>query len=107
MVIDGKVGARVTGIDGFGNIQLNAMPEHLRSAGIGPRISLGGEEVPFVGIFADLPERGLGMIVDSQGFLAIVVNKGSAAEALQLSEGAVVVLEGVDPSGPRHLQSVD
>jgi S-adenosylmethionine hydrolase len=109
MVTPGKVGSRVTGIDGFGNVQLNVTPAHLASAGIGPRISIGGEEVPFVGIFADLPERGLGLIVDSQGFLAIVVNRGSAAEALQLAEGAMIVLEAVEGPGPgpgRHLQPV-
>ncbi len=110
MVASGKVGSRVTGIDGFGNVQLNVTPEHLAAAGIGPRISIGGEEVPFVGIFADLPDRGLGLIVDSQGFLAIVVNRGSAAEALQLTEGAMIVLEAVEGQGGntgRHLQPVD
>lgn len=110
MVASGKVGSRVTGIDGFGNVQLNVTPEHLVAAGIGPRISIGGEEVPFVGIFADLPDRGLGLIVDSQGYLAIVVNRGSAAEVLQLTEGAMIVLEAVEEEGGntgRHLQPVD
>jgi S-adenosylmethionine hydrolase len=109
MVTPGAVGGRVTGIDGFGNVQLNVTPEHLAAAGIGSHLAIGSTRVPLVGIFADLPEHGLGAIVDSQGFLALVVNKGSAAEALRLLEGATVVLEsGDDTPGPTrgHLQSV-
>jgi S-adenosylmethionine hydrolase len=108
MVASHAVGGRVSGVDGFGNVQLNITRAHLESAGIGERIVVSGHKVPFVGIFADLPEHGLGAIVDSQGFVALVVNHGNAAEALGLVEGAAVVLEAGDgPSGPRHLQSVD
>jgi S-adenosylmethionine hydrolase len=52
-----------------------------------------GTRVPLVETFTDLPEHGLGVIVDSQGFVALVVNKGSAAEMLHLGEGSTVVLE--------------
>jgi S-adenosylmethionine hydrolase len=112
MVTGHRVGTRVTGIDGFGNVQLDATGDHLRAAGIRDSVSLGGEVVPIVRIFADLPERGVGLIVDSQGFVAIVVNRGSAAEALQLTQGSSVVLEapqdpGGDDHGERHLQPVD
>jgi len=108
MVAPGAVGGRVTGIDGFGNVQLNVTVEHLAAAGIGQRLALAGARIPLVGIFADLPEHALGVIVDSQGFLALVVNKGSAAEALRLLEGATVVLESGDdvPPSRGHLQSV-
>lgn len=108
MVAPGAVGGRVTGIDGFGNVQLNVTVEHLAAAGVGDRLSIGPARLPLVGIFADLPEHGLGAIVDSQGFLALVVNKGSAAEALRLLEGAAVVIEsGDDPPPARgHLHPV-
>jgi hypothetical protein len=109
MVAPGAVGGRVTGIDGFGNVQLNVTLEHLSAAGIGDRLALGSARVPLVGIFADLPEHALGAIVDSQGFLALVVNKGSAAEALRLVEGRSVVLESGDdepPSLREHLRPV-
>jgi S-adenosyl-L-methionine hydrolase (adenosine-forming) len=105
MVAPLAVGARVSAIDGFGNVQLNALREHLDAAGIGDRIVVAGHVLPIVGIFADLPQRGLGAIVDSQGFLALVVNQGSAAEVLGLSDGAAVVLEA--PPDERHLQPVD
>jgi hypothetical protein len=112
MVAPGAIGARVLGVDGFGNVQLNATAEHLAAAGLGPGVRIGERDLPIVNIFADLSEQGLGVIVDSQGFLALVVNKGSAAEVLNLSEGDAVVLESSDegdepPPGPRHLQAVE
>ena len=62
-------------------------------AGIEGTVSVAGTRVPLVATFTDLPEHGLGAIVDSQGFVALVVNKGSAAEILHLGEGSTVVLE--------------
>ena len=93
MVAPGAIGARVIGVDGFGNVQLNVTREHLVDAGIGGTVGVTGSRVPLVETFTDLPERGLGVIVDSQGFVALVVNKGSAAEMLHLGEGSTVVLE--------------
>lgn len=110
MVTPGAVGARVVGVDGFGNVQLNVQEEHLRAAGFTGHVHVGGAAVPFVSIFADLPEHGLGAILDSQGFVALVVNQGSAAEALNLHEGSAVILEvGDDPVPPerRQLRPVD
>jgi S-adenosylmethionine hydrolase len=52
-----------------------------------------GRSVPRAGVFADLDRLGLGVIVDSQGFLSLVMNHGSAAIALGLTTGAAVVLE--------------
>lgn len=100
MVARGAVGARVTGIDGFGNVQLNVTLEHLAAAEIGDRLAIGDARLPLVGIFADLPDHSLGAIVDSQGYLALVVNRGSAAEALRLVEGAAVVIEAGDVHEP-------
>jgi S-adenosylmethionine hydrolase len=109
MVAPGAIGARVMGVDGFGNVQLNVTGQHLEDSGIGRRLVVRGHPVPVVDIFVDLPEHGLGAIVDSQGYVALIVNRGSAAEALGLSEGSSVVLEGYSdgPPGPRHLQSVE
>jgi S-adenosylmethionine hydrolase len=111
MVTPGAIGSRVMAIDGFGNVQLNVEAEHLAAAGIAGALKIGEQTLPFVGIFADLPEQGMGAIVDSQGFLALVVNTGSAAERLRLRDGDTIVLERADdgdgPPGPRHLQSVD
>jgi S-adenosylmethionine hydrolase len=113
MVTPGTIGARVMGVDGFGNVQLNVEAEHLAAAGIAGAFRVGEHRLPFVSIFAELPEHELGAIVDSQGFVALVVNKGSAGEVLRLHDGDSVILERVNegdasnPGAPRHLQPVD
>ena len=55
MVAVGAIGARVTGVDGFGNVQLNVGPDDLEAAGIGPVLTVRGRSVPRVGVFADVP----------------------------------------------------
>ena len=93
MVAAGAIGARVTGVDGFGNVQLNVAPQDLEAADIGPVLTVRGRAIPRVGVFADVPLGELGAIIDSQGQLALVVNQGSAADRLGLSGGKTVVLE--------------
>jgi S-adenosylmethionine hydrolase len=92
MVTPGVVGARVVGIDGFGNVQLNVSPEDLEAAGLGALLSVGRWTIPRVATFADVPEGAAAAIVDSQGFLALVVNHGSAARVLGLEPGSRVAL---------------
>jgi S-adenosylmethionine hydrolase len=94
MVTPGKIGARVVGIDGFGNVQLNAKPEDLERAGLGAEVSIGSRTIRSVETFSDVHEGVVAAIVDSQGFVALVVNRGNAAEILQLGPGDAVVLEG-------------
>jgi S-adenosyl-L-methionine hydrolase (adenosine-forming) len=93
MVTPGALGCRVIGVDGFGNVQLNARPRDLTSAGLGDELQVAGRVVLRVGIFADVPEGVLAAIVDSQGYLALVVNHGSAGQLLHLAEGDAVILE--------------
>jgi hypothetical protein len=92
MVAPGAVGGRVTGIDGFGNVQLNAVPADLEAAGLHGPLTIGSRTVPRAAAFADVPEGALAAIVDSQGFVALIVNHGSAAQVLHLSVGDPVVL---------------
>jgi S-adenosyl-L-methionine hydrolase (adenosine-forming) len=78
----------VLGIDRFGNVQLAATPSDLARAGLGDtgmlRIEVGdwGIDVSRAATFADIAEGHLGLLVDSMGRLAIVQNRGSAAESL-------------------------
>jgi hypothetical protein len=96
MVAPGAVGARVTTTDGFGNVQLNATELDLHAAGVagGRVLVVNGRRLPRAGTFAELPEREPGLIVDSDGHLAIVVNQGNAAAMLGLAAGDAVVVEG-------------
>jgi S-adenosylmethionine hydrolase len=93
MVAAGAIGARVTGIDGFGNVQLNVGPPDMEAADLGVILTIRGRQAPRVGIFADVPPGSLAAIIDSQGQLALVVNRGSAAEMLGLAVGKTIVLE--------------
>ena len=93
MVTPGAVGTRVIEVDAFGNVQLSARPADLEAAGLGSLLTVAGRSVPLVSIFADVPEGELAAIVDSQGYLALVVNHGSAAQTLNLKTGSAVVLE--------------
>ena len=119
MVTPGAIGARVMAVDGFGNVQLNVEAEHLAAAGIAGAVE-GRRSPPAVRARSSptSPSMDLGAIVDSQGFIALVMNKGSAAQALSLRDGDTVILERDDDGGgggegdapagpPRHLQPVD
>jgi S-adenosylmethionine hydrolase len=68
------------------------LPE-LDHAGLGDRLTVGERSFPRVGVFSDVPEQALAAIIDSQGYLAFVVNQGSAAALLQLRPGSTVVIE--------------
>jgi S-adenosyl-L-methionine hydrolase (adenosine-forming) len=93
MIAPGAVGARVVGVDRFGNVQLNATPADLETAGLGPELALSGRRIIRVETFGDAAEGVLAAIVDSQGQIALVVNRGSAAELLGVRDGSAVVLE--------------
>jgi hypothetical protein len=87
----GQVDAEVLAIDRFGNTQLSAIPDDLEAAGLGRALELeltAGEwstRVRRVATFGDVVEGEFGLIVDSSGWLAVVINRGSAAEALGLA----------------------
>lgn len=93
MVTPGSVGGRVVGIDGFGNVQLNVRPSDLAQAGLGETVDVGPRRrVPRISAFSDVASGSLGVMVDSQGFVALIVNNGSAGEVLGLRPGDAVVL---------------
>jgi S-adenosylmethionine hydrolase len=101
MVAPGVLGSRVVGIDGFGNVQLNVTALHLEEAGIVAAVQIGSRVLPRVATFADVAPGQPAAFIDSQGFLAIAVNHGSAAQALALGRGDAVVLTppGHAPAG--------
>ena len=93
----GRVDSEVLSVDRFGNLQLSARPEDLVAAGLGGellRIISRGEPslLRRATTFADVAEGEVGVIVDSAGWLSVVINRGSAAEALGLGAGDPVSL---------------
>jgi S-adenosyl-L-methionine hydrolase (adenosine-forming) len=98
-VADGAVDCQVLSLDRYGNVQLSARLSHLEQAGIDrvARLSFRARGAGLVEIrqartFGDVTEGELGLIVDSSGWLEIVVNRGSAAEALAVAAGDPVTL---------------
>jgi S-adenosylmethionine hydrolase len=94
----GQIHAEVLAIDRFGNAQLSARQEDLAKATLSTLDALevtAGEwstRVRRVATFGDVSEGEFGLIVDSSGWLALVVNRDSAAEALGLAAGDPVSL---------------
>jgi len=100
MVAPGVVGGRVVGVDGFGNVQLNVTGWDLDAAGLsGATLALGCRRFPLVATFSDVASGAPAAFIDSQGFVALAVNRGSAAEAFGLGRGDAVVLVRADADG--------
>ncbi len=89
----GRVTCEVVAVDGFGNAQLNVRAEHLEAAGLTGAFRLGHRLVRVVGTFGDVEEGDYAAVIDSQGYLALFVNRGSAARVLGIEEGDVLTLE--------------
>ncbi len=94
---DASISAEVLWVDRFGNLQLNVDPADID--GWGDAVEVSGGRVPRtaarVDAFARVPTGSLGLMVDSYGLLAIVVDRSSAAFELELGEGDAVTLREV------------
>lgn len=94
----GRVNAEVVGVDRFGNVSLSARVEHLEAAGLAGVVRLevvtraGATPVRRAGTFGDVSEGEFAIIENSSERLAIVVNRGNAAEALGLAFGDPLTL---------------
>ncbi|MGC8628099.1 MAG: SAM hydrolase/SAM-dependent halogenase family protein [Acidimicrobiales bacterium] len=105
--LDGSCQAEVTWVDHFGNVQLAARPADLPSRPLvavelvgQPQVGPGGGRVArFVQAFAELEPGELGVLVDSYGQLALVLDNADAAASLNAHERDVVVLR---PLGQRE-----
>jgi S-adenosyl-L-methionine hydrolase (adenosine-forming) len=92
-----ELAAEVLWVDRYGNAQLNLDADDI--AELGERVSLRfGDEVrtaSVVGAFAELGPNDIGLVIDSYGLVAVVVDQGSAAGDL-----------GLGPSTPVHLSAI-
>jgi hypothetical protein len=90
---DGVITTAVRGVDRFGNVQTAATAGDLVRAGLhdGRSVRLvvdaGTFELTRATTFADLERGALGLIDDSMGWLAIVLNRDAAARHLRLAPG--------------------
>lgn len=93
--IEGEaLAAEVLWVDHYGNAQLNVGPDEV--ADLGERVAVRwGEQVRMaarVYAFEDIGAGQLGLIVDSYGLLALVLERASAADELRLKAGDPVTL---------------
>jgi S-adenosylmethionine hydrolase len=93
-----RILAHVTSVDRFGNASLDLTHQHLSEMPLklGETIGVEAGEEPVEAIvgmtFEDVEPGRMLLYEDSYGSLALAVNRGSAAELLELSPGAEVVL---------------
>lgn len=101
-VESGRVTAHVTSIDRFGNAALNLSDRHLPESGLrmGRPVTLevagARREAVFTLTFADVPDGGLLVYRDSNGSVALAINRGDAAAELRLEQGSEVILRPAD-----------
>lgn len=102
-VEEGGLGAEVLWVDRFGNVQLNLGPEDLDSLGAADRVAVTVEgrtrSARRVRAFADLVAGELGLVVDSYGLVALVLDQRSAAEELGLGPSHAVTVAPLDDDG--------
>lgn len=102
---DGTLVAEVLWVDRYGNAQLNVDPAELDERfGEGEPVELvwndGGRVARRVEAFADVGPGQVGIVTDSYGLAAVVVDRGSAAGELGLVAGtAVTIKELADVEG--------
>jgi S-adenosyl-L-methionine hydrolase (adenosine-forming) len=98
----GRVVAHVISTDRYGNVALDLADRHLSRTGLklGRPLTVetreASSEAVFTSTFADVPAGGLILYQDSHRSLALAVNRGSAAEALDLGSGDHVTLRPLD-----------
>lgn len=87
-------------VDHFGNCQLNIGPEEI--AGWGPQVQVVSGETTRVATrqhtFSDVASGSVGLVIDSCGMLAVVLDQRSAATELGIGPGDPVTLAPLSPA---------
>jgi S-adenosylmethionine hydrolase len=101
-VEEGRVIAHVVSVDRYGNLALDLADRHLPRTGLQLgrplTVEAGGTQVRamFARAFADAESGELILYEDSNQRLALAVNRGNAAEALELEPGNPVTLSPLE-----------
>jgi S-adenosylmethionine hydrolase len=99
---EGRLHAEVLWVDRYGNAQLNVDPDELE--GYEEQVLLvmdeGQRSARRATTFAELDQNEIGLIVDSYGLVAVVLDKRSAAEQLGLATGSAVTIQALDEDRP-------
>lgn len=92
--------AEVLSVDRFGNVQLNVDPDELDGWGEQLQIRLEGtiRTAARITAFGELTTGQIGLLVDADGLIAVVLDRHSAADDLGLATGDAVLLSAL-PDG--------
>jgi len=92
---EGQYHGEIIAIDHFGNLSTNFTPQHLQRF-TQPIIHVAGQEINgLVNTFGERPPGSLVALIDSDGYMALAVVQGNAAEKLGLKVGDFIeVIEG-------------
>ncbi len=95
---EGRIHGEVLWVDRYGNAQLNIDPEELTGFEQEVRLvfddtSRTARRVP---AFASVARGEVGLVVDSYGLIAVVLDRASAAAEFGLSAGSAVTIEALD-----------
>jgi len=95
---EGRIHGEVLWVDRYGNAQLNIDPEELE--GFDERVRLVFDDTSRsarrVPAFARVEPGEVGLLTDSYGLIAIVLDRASAAAEFGLRTGSAVTIEGLD-----------
>jgi len=95
---EGRLHGEVLWVDRYGNAQLNIDPDEL--AGFEEHVRLVFDDTSRTArrgpAFAAVERGEVGLIVDSYGLMAVVLDRASAAEEFGLRAGSAVTIEAVD-----------
>jgi S-adenosylmethionine hydrolase len=95
---DGSLVGEVLWVDRYGNAQLNIDPDEIETFGDRVRVRFAGQThtARRVIAFGDVGPGEIGLVVDSYGLLAVVVDRHSAADELGLFPATEVRLDSFD-----------
>jgi S-adenosylmethionine hydrolase len=96
-VQEGEINAEVLWVDRYGNAQLNLDGDDLAPLGERVRLRFGDQvrTARAVGTFAEVVPNDIGLVIDSYGLAAIVVDQQSAADQLGLGPATGVYLSAL------------
>jgi len=103
---EGRLHAEALWVDRYGNVQLNVEPEVLHAVVDVPGETVrlvyegGARHARIVTTFAQLERGEFGLLVDSFGLYAIVLDRASAAEGLGVATASAIAIERLDATEP-------
>jgi S-adenosyl-L-methionine hydrolase (adenosine-forming) len=100
---EGRLHAEVLWVDRYGNAQLNVDPDELESYDDHVLLVMeaSSRSARRVTTFAELDPNQIGLLVDSYGLVAIVLDRRSAAAELGLETASAVTIEALDEGRPQ------